>query len=92
MSIPLLILAIGSIFIGYLSKDVFIGLGTPFFDNSIFILPQHYKSLNAEFLDPVLKLTPVILSFIAAGLAILLYSQYPTLTYHSVFYTFLNNK
>jgi NADH:ubiquinone oxidoreductase subunit 5 (subunit L)/multisubunit Na+/H+ antiporter MnhA subunit len=37
MTIPLIILAIFSIFFGYLTKDIFIGLGTGFFtDNSLF--------------------------------------------------------
>lgn len=30
MLLPLLVLSVGSIFIGYLSKDLFIGLGTDF--------------------------------------------------------------
>ena len=39
-SIPLVILAIFSIYFGYISKDIFIGLGSGFFiDNSIFIHP-----------------------------------------------------
>ena len=40
MSLPLIILAIFSIFFGYITKDIFIGLGSDFFsDNSIFIHP-----------------------------------------------------
>ena len=31
MSLPLIILAIFSIFFGYITKDIFIGLGTDFF-------------------------------------------------------------
>jgi NADH-ubiquinone oxidoreductase chain 5 len=30
MSIPLILLAIGSLFVGYITKDMIIGLGTPF--------------------------------------------------------------
>ena len=42
MSLPLIILAIFSIFFGYLTKDMFIGLGSSYFmDNSIFIHPTH---------------------------------------------------
>ena len=36
MSIPLIILALGSIFIGYITKDMLIGLGTNFWNNSIY--------------------------------------------------------
>jgi len=55
MSIPLVILAFGSIFVGYIFRDLFIGMGTPFFDNSIFVLPENYKVSEAEFLEPILK-------------------------------------
>ena len=99
ISIPLFILAIGSIFIGYLFRDMFIGIGTPFFNNSIFVLPEHYKVAEAEFLDPILKWIPVILSILAASLAVFLYYFYSNLTYKfttskfgSTVYTFLNNK
>jgi len=51
MSIPLLILAFGSIFFGYLFKDLFIGPGTPFFGNSILILPHNVNIFDAEFVD-----------------------------------------
>ena len=30
MAVPLIVLAVGSIFVGYLTKDMFIGLGTPY--------------------------------------------------------------
>ena len=39
MAWPLIILAFGSIFVGYMAKDMMIGLGTPFWNNNIFILP-----------------------------------------------------
>lgn len=99
MSLPLLILAFGSIFIGYFFKDLFIGIGTPFFNNAIFVLPEHYKITEAEFLEPILKWIPVIFSIIAAILAILLYNNKSILSYSftttkwgSIIYTFLNNK
>ena len=47
MAIPLIILALGSIFIGYFTKDLIIGLGNITFSNSIFdyiqedITPKH---------------------------------------------------
>jgi NADH-ubiquinone oxidoreductase chain 5 len=64
MSIPLIILAVFSIFFGYISKDIFIGIGTGFFtDNSIFIHPSHEITLNVEFAVPILmKIIPLILT------------------------------
>ena len=64
MCLPLIILAIFSIFFGYICKDIFIGIGTDFFlDNSLFIHPSHEIMLDTEFGIPVLfKLSPFIFS------------------------------
>jgi NADH-ubiquinone oxidoreductase chain 5 len=64
MSIPLIILSFFSIFFGYISKDIYIGLGSNFFsDNSIFIHPSHEIMLNTEFAVPTLfKIIPLILT------------------------------
>ena len=75
MSLPLIVLAIFSIFFGYITKDIFIGLGSDFFsDNSLFIHPNHEIMLNTEFAVPTLfKLLPLIftlsLSIIALNLS-----------------------
>nr|YP_010951083.1 NADH dehydrogenase subunit 5 [Onygena corvina]WML69480.1 NADH dehydrogenase subunit 5 [Onygena corvina] len=62
INLPLIILSIFSIFFGYLTKDVFIGLGSNFFsDNSIFIHPSHEIMLDTEFAVPtIFKLLPLI--------------------------------
>ena len=62
MSMPLIILAIFSIFFGYVTKDIFIGLGSGFFaDNSLFIHPSHEIMLDTEFAVPTLfKLLPLV--------------------------------
>jgi NADH-ubiquinone oxidoreductase chain 5 len=74
MSLPLIILAIFSIFFGYIAKDLFIGLGSGFFmDNSLFIHPMHETMLDTEFAVPVLfKLLPLIFTISLSFLAILL--------------------
>jgi NADH-ubiquinone oxidoreductase chain 5 len=55
MTVPLAILAVGSIFVGYLFKDMMIGVGTTFFGNAIFVLPHNVNIFEAEFLDPFIK-------------------------------------
>jgi NADH-ubiquinone oxidoreductase chain 5 len=62
MSLPLVILAIFSIFFGYITKDIYIGLGSSFFaDNSIFIHPNNEIMLDTEFaVDTVYKILPLI--------------------------------
>jgi NADH-ubiquinone oxidoreductase chain 5 len=64
LSIPLIILAIFSIFFGYVTKDLFIGVGTGLFsDNGIFIHPMHEITLETEFAVPLLfRLLPLILT------------------------------
>jgi NADH-ubiquinone oxidoreductase chain 5 len=74
MSLPLIILAIFSIFFGYISKDIFIGLGSGFFaDNSIFIHPTHEIMLDTEFAVPTLfKLLPLFFTISLSIIAIVL--------------------
>jgi NADH-ubiquinone oxidoreductase chain 5 len=62
LSLPLVILALFSIFFGYITKDIFIGLGSHFFiDNSIFIHPVHEIMIDTEFGVPTLfKLLPLV--------------------------------
>src|SRR5947207_256493 len=64
INFPLIILAIFSIFFGYITKDIFIGLATDFFsDNSLFIHPLHEIMLDTEFAVPIFfKLLPFILT------------------------------
>src|SRR5436190_4898925 len=64
MSLPLIILAIFSIFFGFVTKDIFIGVGSDFFlDNALFIHPSNEILLDTEFAVPTLfKLLPLILT------------------------------
>src|SRR5204862_95300 len=73
MSMPLIILAIFSIFFGYITKDIFLGLGSGFFsDNSIFIHPLHEIMLDTEFAVPVLfKLLPFFFTITLSLISIL---------------------
>src|SRR5450631_4827000 len=74
MSLPLMILAIFSIFFGYITKDIFIGLGSAFFsDNSLFIHPTHEIMLNTEFAVPTLfKLLPLFFTISLSVIVIVL--------------------
>lgn len=74
MSLPLVILAIFAIFFGYITKDIFIGLGSAFFaDNSLFIHPTHEILLDTEFAVPTLfKLLPLIFTVSLSVVAIVL--------------------
>nr|YP_010951066.1 NADH dehydrogenase subunit 5 [Nannizziopsis barbatae]WML69463.1 NADH dehydrogenase subunit 5 [Nannizziopsis barbatae] len=101
INLPLIILAIFSIFFGYITKDIFIGLGTGFYtDNSLFIHPSNEIMLDTEFAVPtIFKLLPFIftisLSFIAFIFSeffgkILIKFKYSNLGY--TIFSFLNQR
>lgn len=69
MSIPLILLAFGSLFVGYVTKDMIIGLGTPFWGHSIFILSENVTFLEAEYLPYHIKMIPFIFSHIGIFVA-----------------------
>jgi NADH-ubiquinone oxidoreductase chain 5 len=77
MSLPLIILAVFSIFFGFITKDLFIGLGSGFFaDNALFIHPSHEIMLDTEFGVPTLfKLLPLIFTISLSVISIVL-SEY----------------
>jgi len=99
MALPLFILAIPSIFIGYLTKDMIIGLGTDFWQGSIFIQPKNFTMIDAEHIPVSAKLLPVVLSILGASSSYFLYSygsntlyQLKTSSFGLKLYTFLNRK
>ena len=99
MGIPLGLLAFGSIFIGYISRDMFVGLGSNFWNNSIYINPFHNQMIDAEFLPTFFKILPVILSFWGLfGAFYLYFFKFKFLynlkisKYGLYFYNFLNRK
>jgi len=81
MSLPLIVLAIFSIFFGYITKDIFIGLGSGFFsDNSLFIHPLHEIMLDTEFGVPTLfKLLPLVFTISLSIISIILSENIPKL-------------
>jgi len=88
MSIPLGILALGSIFVGYIGKDAFVGLGSTFWNNALAPVgtpaaigifdPSRITILESEFMPTNIKLIPVIFSLIGATLATLSYHFFPS--------------
>jgi NADH-ubiquinone oxidoreductase chain 5 len=76
MSLPLIILALFSVFFGFLTKDIFIGLGTGFFiDNSLYINPYHEIVIETEFAVPIFfKILPLVCTVFFTFLSIL-YSE-----------------
>jgi len=99
MALPLFILSIGSIFIGFITRDMMIGLGTDFWGNALLTLPQNTFILEAEFIDTSIKLIPLVLSLSGAFLAFVFYNfgsyylfEMKTSDIGRKFYTFFNRK
>ncbi len=75
MAVPLVVLALGSIFLGYLGKDMMIGVGTNFWGNSLFVLPHNLVLFESELIPQVEKLTPLVATLVGGGVAYLV--NYP---------------
>jgi NADH-ubiquinone oxidoreductase chain 5 len=98
MCVVLFILAYGSIYAGWFFRTMFIGLGSDFWNNSIFIKPNNGLMIEAEFLSPFIKIIPLVLTLAGALLA----SQFTLVwvtqaymlgsTYFRALYLFLNQR
>lgn len=76
--IALIILFLGSIFVGFLFKDLFIGMGTDVWTNTLDT--ESYKDnlriFDVEFLPMRIKIIPIICTLIAALLSFLFFKFY----------------
>ena len=78
MSLSLIILGILSVYLGSISKDFFIGLGSQGFGNSIYTHPNHVILVDTEFGVPIInKLLPLLLSVIFGIIALYLFEKKP---------------
>jgi NADH-ubiquinone oxidoreductase chain 5 len=102
MILPLIFLCFGSIFVGFLTRDLFIGLGSSFFSNSVSVFHTNLLLIDSEFSLAILKNIPLVFTIFGFLLAILLIncnisSKTIILSYklskpYRWFYTFLNKK
>ena len=67
-------LAIPSIFIGYLIKDMFVGVGSSFFGTAIFVSLANVNTFDGEFIDVLYKTLPVSLSILGFFSSYVLYN------------------
>lgn len=97
--IVLNILVVPSIFIGFYSKDLFVGFGTDILSTSIYIDPKNMSMLDGEFIPFLFKIAPICFSMFGLISCFLLYSQKPKTIYNIkrtklgfLYYNFLNKK
>jgi NADH-ubiquinone oxidoreductase chain 5 len=97
--IALCFLAIPSIFVGFYTKDMLVGVGSNFFGSAIYNNPKTLHVFDAEFVEFFFKILPVVLSLCGAGLSFFLYNFQSSILFYlktSFFgrkiYNFLNKK
>lgn len=73
MSLSLFLLSICSIFLGFFTKDIFVGFGTPFWNNSIFVLSSNLSSMDCDFIPLFIKWIPFLFSLIGSIFSIVIY-------------------
>jgi NADH-ubiquinone oxidoreductase chain 5 len=69
MILPLMFLGIGSLFAGYIGRDMFIGLGSTMFGNSVTSHIENVILVDSEFISPVLKNIPLFFTIVGAILS-----------------------
>lgn len=97
--IALSCLSIPTIFSGYFTKDMIIGLGTDFWGTAIFNLPENYNRIDSEFIPQMFKLLPLIFSLGGVTISFVLYCFGSKILFRlkltslgNIFYNFLNKK
>jgi NADH-quinone oxidoreductase subunit L len=80
MILPLVVLALGAIFLGFLTVDYFIGgQSADFWKNSLFVLESHDALENAHHVPIWVKYLPLVVGVVGIALAYLMYMFAPEL-------------
>jgi NADH-ubiquinone oxidoreductase chain 5 len=89
IKIVLIVLTVISLYIGYLAKDLFIGLGTDIWQNSIIMLSDSF--LIAEFIHIKIKLIPLVFSCFGIIGSLLFYTiiNKKTRFYNNIWYNLI---
>jgi NADH-ubiquinone oxidoreductase chain 5 len=101
MILPLIILGLGAIFYGFLTRDLVIGLGSLFF-NLTYTAFYNYNMFDSEFLPAIVKNIPLFFTLSGALMSLLLINNFNVnkdyifqskmLASFRFIYTFLNKK
>jgi len=91
MTLPLVVLIIMTIFIGYLSKDMLIGFGNNVWSNCIVVGIDNERLIDSEFMFPLFKLLPVIVSLLGLLLSFYVYVLNDSILYVSKVSSYLIN-
>jgi NADH-ubiquinone oxidoreductase chain 5 len=75
MIFPLIVLGLGAIFYGYLTRDLIIGLGSLFF-NLTYTNFYNFNMLDSEFMPALVKNIPLIFTLFGAFMSLILINCY----------------
>jgi NADH-ubiquinone oxidoreductase chain 5 len=101
MSIPLFLLSFGALFIGYLTKDLIIGLSINTWEEAVLVKTKDWVFFEAEYLDDFIKDIPLLFGIMGSLCGSYLYSEeiFSTLWFKwkltnngRAIYSFLNRK
>ena len=80
MTVPLLVLAAGAVFAGYVGVDVFVGdASKAFWGDAILILPEHSALIDAHHVPIWVKSLPIVVGIVGIALAYYMYMTRPDL-------------
>ena len=80
MTLPLLVLAIGAVFAGWLGYELFVGHDMKqFWGASIFILPTNTAMVDAHHVPTWVKMLPIVLASSGVALAVLFYGYWTSM-------------
>lgn len=97
--LPLVALSVMSLLVGYLFRDMFVGLGTSFWNGALSELKFHSIVLQSEFSLGLVKVVPIVFTLAGGSLFLVLYqllrkgwSCIPRTYFGYVLYLFLSRK
>nr|YP_009110265.1 NADH dehydrogenase subunit 5 [Geotrichum candidum]CDI44082.1 NADH dehydrogenase subunit 5 [Geotrichum candidum] len=75
MLMPMIMLSFASMFLGYITRDIYLGFGSPF--NSMFMHPNNLSIIDTELsINIVYKLLPLMLTMLGTIVMLVLYEFY----------------
>ena len=79
MFIPLFIAATAAVFFGYLAQDLFIGIGSTFYINTLFTHPNNLTILDG----PLTPISSTLLKFLPLATLLILFTLIPSVSTNS---------
>lgn len=92
MFLSMFFLSILTIFIGFMTSDIYSGYGSPYLSNSIFVLYSNFNCIEPEFLPISIKLLPLIVTFIGFLFSIFIFLIYEKLNESNTYIIYYLNK